>query len=78
MTPCCDVWRNKPWWQAASLSLPDRKRAATLAYCDQEAAMFRRVLVAVDGSEAGAPALRIARALATEQQAQLRLVHVVD
>ncbi len=40
--------------------------------------MFRRVLVAVDGSEAGAPALRIARALATEQQAQLRLVHVVD
>ncbi len=40
--------------------------------------MFQHILVAVDGSEAGAPALRAALALAKEQQAQVRLVHVVD
>jgi len=40
--------------------------------------MYQRILAAVDGSEAGAPALRTALALAAEQPAQLRLVHVVD
>ncbi len=40
--------------------------------------MYQRILVAVDGSEAGTPALRAAFTLAKEQQAKLRLVHVVD
>jgi len=40
--------------------------------------MYQHILVAVDGSEAGAPALRTALALAKEQRAQLHLVHVVD
>jgi len=40
--------------------------------------MYQHVLAAVDGSEAGAPALRTAVALALEQHAQLRLVYVVD
>lgn len=40
--------------------------------------MYTHILVAVDGSEAGAPALHAALTLAQEQQAQLRLVYVVD
>jgi nucleotide-binding universal stress UspA family protein len=40
--------------------------------------MYQHVLVAVDGSEAGALALQTTVALAQEQHAQLRLVHVVD
>jgi nucleotide-binding universal stress UspA family protein len=41
-------------------------------------AMYQHILVAIDGTEAGAPALQAAVALAREQGAQLRLVHVVD
>lgn len=40
--------------------------------------MFAHILVAVDGSTAGAAALQTAIALAHEQHAQLRLVHVVQ
>ena len=40
--------------------------------------MYRRVLVAIDGSEASDLALRQAIQLAKGQRARLRLVHVVD
>jgi nucleotide-binding universal stress UspA family protein len=40
--------------------------------------MFKRILVAVDGSPTGDQALREAIGLAKELQAQLRIVHVVD
>jgi nucleotide-binding universal stress UspA family protein len=40
--------------------------------------MFKRILVAVDASETGELALHTAIRLATEWQAQLRIVHVVD
>lgn len=40
--------------------------------------MFKRILAAVDGSPISALALQEAAQLAKEQQAQLRIVHVVD
>ncbi|KVW94383.1 universal stress protein [Thiobacillus denitrificans] len=40
--------------------------------------MFKPILVAVDSSETGELALQAAIGLATESQAQLRIVHVVD
>jgi nucleotide-binding universal stress UspA family protein len=40
--------------------------------------MFKRILVAVDASDTGELALHTAIRLATEWQAQLRIVHVVD
>lgn len=40
--------------------------------------MFKRILVAVDASETGDLALQTAIRLATEWQAQLRIVHAVD
>jgi nucleotide-binding universal stress UspA family protein len=40
--------------------------------------MFKRILVAVDASETGELALQTAIRLATEWQAQLRIVHAVD
>ncbi len=40
--------------------------------------MFKRILVAVDGSTTSDQALQEAIRLAKEQQAQLRVVHVVD
>jgi nucleotide-binding universal stress UspA family protein len=40
--------------------------------------MFKRILVAVDASQTGELALETAIGLATELQAQLRIVHVVD
>jgi nucleotide-binding universal stress UspA family protein len=40
--------------------------------------MYRRILVAVDGSQASELALREAIKLAREQGTQLRIVHVVD
>jgi nucleotide-binding universal stress UspA family protein len=40
--------------------------------------MYQRILVAVDGSEVGTRALRSALTLAKEQQARLRVAHVVD
>jgi nucleotide-binding universal stress UspA family protein len=40
--------------------------------------MFKRILVAVDGSETSERALREGVRLAKEQHARLRLVHVVD
>jgi nucleotide-binding universal stress UspA family protein len=40
--------------------------------------MFKRILVAVDTSETGEQALQMAIGLATESQAQLRIVHAVD
>ena len=40
--------------------------------------MFKRILVAVDASQTGELALETAIRLATESQAQLRIVHVVD
>lgn len=40
--------------------------------------MYRRILVAVDGSKASQLALRHGIQLAKEQQARLRIVHVVD
>ena len=40
--------------------------------------MFKRILVAVDGSATSALALQEAIQLAKEQQAQLRIAHVVD
>lgn len=40
--------------------------------------MFKRILVAVDASQTGELALETAIGLATESQAQLRIVHVVD
>lgn len=40
--------------------------------------MYRRILVPVDGSATGARGLREAIALARDQGAKLRLVHVVD
>ena len=40
--------------------------------------MFKRILVAVDGSHAADQALQEAINLAKELQAQLRIVHVVD
>ncbi len=40
--------------------------------------MYRRILVAVDGSDTSNLALQEAVRLAAEQQAALRLVHVVD
>jgi nucleotide-binding universal stress UspA family protein len=40
--------------------------------------MFKRILVAVDASQTGELALETAIGLATESQALLRIVHVVD
>lgn len=40
--------------------------------------MFKRILVAVDASETGELALQTAIGLATESQAELRIVHAVD
>ena len=40
--------------------------------------MYKRILVAVDGSKTSQLALRQGIQLAKEQQAQLRIVHVVD
>lgn len=40
--------------------------------------MFKHILVAVDGSESSRLALHEAANLAREQQARLRIVHVVD
>lgn len=40
--------------------------------------MYRRILVAIDGSRPSALALNEAIKLAREQQASLRIVHVVD
>lgn len=40
--------------------------------------MFKRILVAVDGSGAANQALQEAIKLAKEMQAQLRIVHVID
>lgn len=40
--------------------------------------MFKRILVAVDGSKTADQALQEAIDLAKEQQAQIRIVHVVD
>ena len=40
--------------------------------------MFKRILVAVDGSDTAAQALQEAIKLAREMQAQLRIVHAVD
>lgn len=40
--------------------------------------MFKRILVAVDGSHTSEQALQEAIKLALENQAQLRIVHVVD
>ena len=40
--------------------------------------MYRRILVAIDGSETSDLALREAISLAKDQKAMLRLVHVVD
>jgi nucleotide-binding universal stress UspA family protein len=40
--------------------------------------MFKRILVAVDGSDTAAQALQEAIKLAKEMQAQLRIVHAVD
>jgi nucleotide-binding universal stress UspA family protein len=40
--------------------------------------MFKRILVAVDGSDTAAQALQEAIKLANEMQAQLRIVHAVD
>lgn len=40
--------------------------------------MFKRILVAVDGSEIAAQALQEAIKLAKEMQSQLRIVHAVD
>jgi nucleotide-binding universal stress UspA family protein len=40
--------------------------------------MYQRILVAIDGSEVGAHALRAALTLAKEQHARLRVAHVVD
>lgn len=40
--------------------------------------MFKRILVAVDGSQTGELALQMAIRLATQFQAHLRIVHVVD
>lgn len=40
--------------------------------------MFKRILVAVDGSHTSEQALQEAIKLAQENQAQLRIVHVVD
>ena len=40
--------------------------------------MFRKILVPVDGSATGARGLREAIALAKDQKAKLRVVHVVD
>lgn len=40
--------------------------------------MFKRILVAVDGSQTAELALQEAIKLAKEQQAQLRIVHAVD
>ena len=40
--------------------------------------MFKRIMVAVDGSQTADQALQEAISLATELQAQLRIVHAVD
>jgi len=40
--------------------------------------MFKRIMVAVDGSQTADQALQEAITLATELQAQLRIVHAVD
>ncbi|MDZ7594885.1 MAG: universal stress protein [Thiobacillus sp.] len=40
--------------------------------------MFKRILVAVDGSQTGELALQTAIRLATGLQAQLRIVHAAD
>ena len=40
--------------------------------------MFKRILVAVDASETSDLALQAAIGLASEQQARMRIVHVVD
>ncbi len=40
--------------------------------------MFKRIIVAVDGSSTSTRALRAAISLAKEQQAQLSIAHVVD
>ena len=40
--------------------------------------MYRRILVAIDGSDTSDLALREAIGLAKDQNAMLRLVHVVD
>ena len=40
--------------------------------------MFKRILVAVDGSQTGELALQTAIRLAIELQAQLRIVHAAD
>lgn len=40
--------------------------------------MFKRILVAVDGSDTANQALQEAIKLAKEMQAQLRIVHVID
>jgi nucleotide-binding universal stress UspA family protein len=40
--------------------------------------MYKRILVAVDGSETSDAALSEAIALASDQKAELRLIHVVD
>lgn len=40
--------------------------------------MFKRILVAVDGSQTGELALQTAIRLATELQAQLRIAHAAD
>ena len=44
----------------------------------KEAAMFKRILVAVDGSHSSEQALQEAIKLTQENQAQLRIVHVID
>jgi nucleotide-binding universal stress UspA family protein len=43
-----------------------------------ESAMFKRILVAVDGSSTANQALQEAIKLAREMQGQLRIVHVID
>src|SRR4051812_31037989 len=44
---------------------------------ESEKAMFRKIVVAVEGTGASEPALHRAIALAREQQARLAIVHVV-
>lgn len=44
--------------------------------CDEGAAVFRTILIATDGMEAGDAAVAYGRDLALEQRSRLRLVHI--
>lgn len=59
---------------AASLMVGRGRRGGT--WSERLDAVYRRIAVAVDGSEASHRALRVASALARDQEAELVLVHV--